>query len=183
MALPASPEPRLYGFEARLGARVIHGEGALAIMPSPAGYAVVLRAGYAALPVRSGSGSPLELATLDYDGGGAAVSGFAQPGALVRLVIDGGMVGATQTNSSGRFAIVAVDPRRGVAPGSHVIRIEESRGLFVERRVDVSAPTIPADRAYWAVRGPSGWMLSWRGPGGGTQTSLVFDPAAGGVAR
>ena len=53
----------------------------------------------------------------------------------------------------------------------------------IERRVEVKAPQIPADGAYSVDRDSNGWALSWRTPGGGLQTSLVFDPAQGGAAR
>ena len=183
VTLPPADTPRLYAFEARVGARVLKGEGALAVLPPPEIAALVLRGGYAALPPGSGAPGRLELIAFDYDGGGAAVVGVAAPGSPVRFLIDGGVVGAAQANSEGRFAMVAVDPRRGVAPGVHTIRVEAKGGQTVERRVEVKASQMAPDRAYVADRDPNGWALSWRTPGGGLQTSLVFDPAQGGVAR
>lgn len=181
--LPAADAPRLYAIQADLPGRSLKGEGALAVLPAPAIPAIVLRAGFAALPSGVGPSGRLEVVAFDYDGGGAAVGGFATPGAPIRLLIDGGMVGATKAGLDGRFAMVAVDPRRGVPPGSHVIRVETGNGQVVERTVEVAQPELPPDRVYAVARGRNGWMLTWRTPGGGLQTSLVFDRAPGGAVR
>ena len=162
---------------------MLKGEGALATLPAPYIPALTLRAGFAALPPASAAAGRVEWVALDYDGGGAAVAGIAPPGTPVRLLIDGGPVGTTRANGQGRFSIVAVDPRRGVAPGAHVIRLETRAGESIERRVEIKAPEVPTDKVYQVARDPSGWAVSWRTPGGGLQTSLVFDPALGGVAR
>lgn len=181
--LPAADAPRLFAIQADLPGRALKGEGALAVLPAPAIPAIVLRAGFAALPSGAVPSERLEVIAFDYDGGGAAVGGFAPAGAPIRLLIDGGVVGATKAGSDGRFAIVAVDPRRGVPPGSHLIRVETGTGQAVERTVEVAQPELPADRVYSVERGRNGWRLTWRTPGGGLQTSLVFDPALGGTVR
>jgi hypothetical protein len=180
--LPPASEPRLFAFDAKTETQTIRAEGALAIMPPPGVPALVLRAGYAAAPSGQTPGGParafLQLVSFDYDGGGAAAGGFAAPDSPVRLSIDGAIVGLSRADAQGRFAVLAIDPRRGVPAGAHTVRIETPQGLAIERRVIVAAPEIPPDKAFAARRTNDGWVLSWRLPGGGAQSSLVFDAAS-----
>jgi len=174
----SSETPHLYAFEAVAGGQTLRGEGALAIMPHPAVGALVLRAGYAAAPASGSESGGLTLSAFDYDPGGVAAAGFAAPGSPVRLSVDGAVAGLSKADSQGRFAILAIDLRSGVADGAHTVRVETPQGLAVERRVQVRTPAVPADRAYAADRVDGGWALTWRLPGGGTQTCLVFDAAS-----
>lgn len=177
LELPASDTPRLYAFEAEVGARTVRGEGALAIMPPPSTPALVLRAGFAATTAGVGAPGRLQLVDIEFNGGGLAAGGFAPPGSPVRLTVDGAVVGVAQASATGHFAILAADPRHGVPNGGHRVRVETPQGLVVERRVDIAPPMLPADRAYTANSVAGGWSLNWRLPGGGGQTSLIFDDA------
>lgn len=175
--LPPSATPRLYAFDAAKGAQTVRSEGALAVMPAPAAPALVLRAGYAALPSGLAANQTLRLTSLDFDGGGAAAGGVAPPHARVRLSMDGAVLGVAEAGADGRFAILAVDPGKGVGSGSHLMRVETQQGLSIERTVQIAQPALPADKPFEAHRVDDGWAVSWRLPGGGAQTSLVFDDA------
>jgi hypothetical protein len=182
--IPAAPAPRLFAFEAATASQTVRGEGAMAVMPDPGVPALILRAGYAAAP----SGKPpsgLQLVSFDCDGGGAAAGGFAPPGSPVRMSIDGAIVGLSKADAQGRFAILAIDPRRGVPAGRHTLRIDTPQSLAIERQIEVKAPDIAPDKAFDASRIDGGWTLSWRLPGGGAQSSMVFDSASAtaGAAR
>ncbi len=184
LTLPASDAPRLYALQAELPGRVVRGEGAIAVLPPPAVPALTLRAGFAGAPAGQGQPGRLRLVTFDFDGGGAAVGGFAPPRARVRLSVDGGTVGVTNADAEGRFAVLAVV--RNVAAGPHRIRVDTPQGLSIEQTVEVADAVLPADQAFAAARAPGGWRISWQLPGGGAQSSLVFEDAvasaAGGAA-
>ncbi len=183
LTLPPADAPRLYAFEAELAGQVLRGEGAVAVLPAPSPVALMLRAGFAAAPTGLGSAGRLQLLTVDYDGGGAAAGGFAPPDSPVRLTVDGGVVGVARADARGHFAILAVDPQRGVAPGRRELRVDTPQGLSVERPVQIAAAQLPPDKVFTAVRDPGGWRISWRIPGGGAQSSLVFDDAVSGAPR
>ncbi len=177
--LPPSEQPRLYAFEAVSGRQSIRGEGALAVMPAPALPALILRAGFATEAIGPVRTDRLQLIALDYDGSGAAVGGFAPMHSRIRLAVDGKVLGEAAVDSQGRFAVLAVDPGHHVAPGPHQVRVYTSQGLAVDRSVTVSDGEIGADQAFTGSRGAGGWRVIWRLPGGGVQTSLIFDDAIG----
>jgi hypothetical protein len=183
LTLPPAEAPRLFAFDAELSGQVLRGEGAVAVLPAPSPVALILRAGFAAAPTGSGPQGRLQLLTVDYDGGGAAAGGFAPPNSPVRLTVDGGVVGVARADAHGHFAILAVDPQRGVAPGRRELRVDTPKGLSVERPVQIAASTLAADKAFAAEREPGGWRISWRIPGGGVQSSLVFDDALSGATK
>ena len=176
LVLPPATAPRLYAIQAELPNRMVRGEGALAVMPSPGPPALTLQAGFAGVPAGQGQPGRLQLTTFDYDGGGAAVGGFAPPLSRVRLTVDGGLVGVTNADAQGRFAVLAVE--RNVAPGPHRIRVETPDGLSLEEPVELAETVLPPDRPFAAAQAPGGWLISWRLPGGGAQSSLVFDNAS-----
>lgn len=181
--LPAADAPRMFAFEAELSGQVLRGEGAVAVLPAPSPIALMLRAGFAAAPTGSGVAGQLQLLSVDYDGGGAAAGGFAPPNSPVRLTVDGGVVGVARADARGHFAILAVDPQRGVAPGRRALRVDTPQGLSVERSVQIAAEAVPADRVFTAEHEAGGWRINWRIPGGGVQSSLVFDDAHSSAPR
>jgi len=180
LTLPPADTPRLYAIEAELQMRVVRGEGAIAVMPAPGPAGLTLRAGFASLPAGHGQPHRLQLITFDFDGGGAAVGGFAPPKSRVRLTVDGGTVGATDADAQGRFAVLAVV--RTVAPGSHEIRVDTPQGLAIDQSVEVAEASLAPDQPFAATRSPGGWRVSWQLPGGGGQSTLVFDNASASAA-
>jgi len=178
LTLPPAEQPRLYAFEAVSGNKTVRSEGALAVMPASAPAALTLRAGFAAEPIGQGANSQLRVLALDYDGGGLAAGGVAPPHTRLRLAVDGVFEGETEADGRGRFALLAVDPNHHISEGVHAVKIYSARGQVVDRSFDLSLGVIPDDRAFIAQRTPIGWAVTWRLPGGGSQTSQVFDDAA-----
>jgi hypothetical protein len=174
--LPAAASPRLYSIQAELPNREVRGEGAIAVMPPPGPLALTLRAGFAGVPAGQGQRGRLELTNVDYDGGGAAGGGFAPPLSRVRLTLDGGVVGLTNADAQGRFAVLATE--RNITPGPHRIRVDTPEGLSLEEPVELNLMNLPPDQPFAAARAPGGWLIGWRIPGGGVQSSLVFDQAS-----
>ena len=174
--LAASPQPRMFAFEGEVSGRVLHGEGAVLVLPAPGPEAVLMRAGYGAVPVGPGGG-PFRIEAIDYDGsGGVAVSGVAPPRAMLRFVLDGAPAGAGQADDKGRFTVLDMNTRTPMGRGDHTVRIE-SQTAAVHGPLTVAAPADLSDRAFAATRELDGWRIDWRIPGGGTQSTLVFDAA------
>ena len=172
--LPASSEPRMFSVAAQAGPATLRGEGALIVLPAPGPPALLARAGFAAVPLSQGSGAT-EIVALDYDsGGGAAIAGLAAPDAEVRLTMDNEPAGIGQADAAGRFAILA--PNRRLSSGTHTLAVEVQSGnasarASVQPPIDLTAP-------FRAARQPGAWRMDWALPGGGVQTTLVFDAAA-----
>jgi hypothetical protein len=176
LILPPASEVRMFAVSAKAGADVLRAEGALIVLPAPATPAVLARAGFGAAALAPSGGAP-QLVALDYDSsGGAAVAGLAAKGAEVRLSLDGDDAGIDQADDLGRFAIVA--PNQRLSAGRHTVAVEASGGVV---RVDTvySAPQ-PLASPFRAVRQSGAWRVDWSLPGGGVQTTVVFDPPAQG---
>jgi hypothetical protein len=176
--LPPAPAPRMFAFEAELAGRVVHAEGAILTLPSPGPVAVMTRAGYGALVIGEGA-APLRIATIDYDGGGgAAVSGVTAARAPVRLVLDDQAVGAGEADEHGRFTVLDLNARKPFSAGSHALRIESqvgSKAAAVQGGMSVSPPALGAAAVFNAERDADAWRINWRIPGGGLQSTVVFD--------
>lgn len=175
--LAPSPSPRMYAFAAEAAGRSIRGEGPVLVLPAPGPPALSPRAGFGAVALGR-AGRPVIVA-FDYDSaGGAAVAGLAPPRASVRLLIDGTQAGSDQADDLGRFAIMA--PGVTVAPGRRTLQVATAAAAD-EVQVMVSAPARPGPAAYLARREEGRWRIDWAVPGGGVQTTLVFDARAGAV--
>lgn len=179
MASPLSP--RLYAFEAETHGRVIKGEGALAVMPAPSPPALVLRPGFPSVPAGPHDPARLQLVSVEMDGGGFAASGFAPPRTRVALSVDGAVLCIALSGADGRFGLIATDPQHAVKAGAHTVRVETPGGLVVERPVVVAAPILAENLFYLASPAPGGWAITWRLPGGGLQSSRVFENAVAGA--
>jgi hypothetical protein len=174
LTLPAATQPQMFAFSAALGDRTLRGEGAVVVTPAPGPPAMLLRAGFGAQSLGTGRDQPTILA-VDYDAsGGAAVAGLARPGAAVALSLDGARAGFGQTDAGGRFAVTATN--RTLAPGVRRVAVETSEGsAAVSIQADAPAPLEGAP--YRAQRVTGAWRIDWAPPGGGVQTSVVFDQA------
>jgi hypothetical protein len=176
--LTPSQEPRMFAFEGQLGARVLHAEGALLVLPYPGPAAVLMRAGYGAMPIEVTRG-PFHIEAIDYDGsGGAAVSGVAAPRSMLRLVLDDKPVGAGQADDQGHFTVLDLSARSPMTRGQHTLRVE-SQTKAVQGPLTVDAPPDLPDSPFRAMRVADGWRVDWRIPGGGVQTTMVFDQPSG----
>jgi hypothetical protein len=177
MQLPPSSAPRMFAFEGETAGRVLHGEGAILVLPPPGPAAVLTRAGYGALVIGPKAG-PLRILTMDYDGGGGgAVSGVTTPHAPVRFMLDDRPAGASQADDKGRFTVMDLSTRAPFGPGAHTIRIE-SQTSAVQGQLVVTPAASLTDTPFQATRETGAWRADWRIPGGGVQTTIVFDAPA-----
>ena len=177
IGLPPAEAPRMFAFEAAVSGRVVHGEGAILVLPSSDMPAALLRAGDGALPIARGDGR-LQIAALDYDdGGGGAVSGFAKPGSSIRFMLDGQPAGGGEADRRGEFSLLDLSVRMPFSMGPHTVRLDQ-RGESVALQITAKPATLGQD-AFHAAREGDAWRIDWRVPGGGTQTTLVFDPPIG----
>ena len=169
--MPPSPQPRLYAVSAALGGRVVHAEGALVTAPGASAPLVVVRAGYAALPL--GPAGRTGIDTADYDPAGfLAVAGGAPPHAALALSVDGAPAAVGQAGADGRYAIVATGRR--LTLGAHVLWVRAPDRTAV-RRIVLDAPA-PLSAPYQAWRTADGWRVEWALNGGGVQTTLILTP-------
>jgi len=171
LELPPAEAPRMFAVSAEASGETLRGEGALIVLPGPAVPALLARSGFGAVALGPAPGK-VQLVALDYDGGGGtAVAGLAQPNTEVRLTLDDAPAGIGQTDAAGRFAILA--PNRRLASGAHSLSVEARSG--VARRDTVVILPQPLTTPFRATRQPGAWRVDWRLPGGGVQTTLVFD--------
>jgi hypothetical protein len=169
--LPQSGLPRLFAISDTSRQGPVHAEGALVTIPHAAVSAVMVRAGYAALPI--GRSSTPEIVSVDYDPGGfAGVSGLAPANSPVRLGIDGLPAGVAQADAQGRFAMLATNRRPGF--GVHELEVATSEGVV--RRTVMLTPPDPLTRPYTASGAPGSWTVEWALNGGGVQTTLLVAP-------
>lgn len=170
--LPVAATPSMFAVSAEAGGETVRAEGALLVLPAPGPPGLLTRAGFAALVLGSAPRAA-GIVALDYDSaGGAAVAGFAPPGVQVRLSLDGQPAGLDQANSKGRFAVMA--PNRRLSNGRRRIEIEAQGAPPASVEAEVSPPA-PLTTPYRAVRQAGAWRVDWTPPGGGVQTTLVFD--------
>ncbi len=164
-------EPRLLSLSEDFGGRPLRARGYLLAVPYPAGEAAMLRPGAATAPLRPLH--RLEISAVDFDAAGAAVvSGGAKPGETVHLLLDGADAGDDRADSKGAFAVSVAEPLR---PGPHLLA-----AVTPEGRSETSfqaGPAAPiAQPPFAAARAGAAWRVDWMTPGGGVQTTLLFDP-------
>jgi hypothetical protein len=170
LTVPAARAPRLYSLSEMSGGRLVRARGYLAILPTPAPEAVMLRPTTAAAPI--GGGPRLSVSAIDFDGSGAAVvSGRSRPGETVRLRLDGKDVGEDRADPAGVFSVALP---QALKPGPHMLTAIVN-GLHASATLVAEPPApIPAG-PYAASRVAGGWRIDWITPGGGVQSTIVFD--------
>lgn len=133
----------------------------IAIAPS-ARIAVELRSGAAARPV----GGRALLASADYDGGALLVAGRAAPREEVQVLLENGAAQTVRADGQGRY-----DARfPAVAPGPRSIRVRTTSQTR-EASLNLAVPSGTLEFA----REPSGPRIDWPTPGGGGQTTWLFE--------
>jgi hypothetical protein len=166
-------EPRMFAISARLADRTgpeLHAEGALLITPGPRPAAVMVRAGYAAMPLYGGSDEGVS--TVDYDPSGMiAVAGFAAPHAQLSLTVDGAAAAVGQADEHGLYALTSANRRLSMGP--HLIAVRSPEGEV--QRTILLEPPIALAAPYIAARSAEGWRVEWALNGGGVQTTLILD--------
>jgi hypothetical protein len=173
VTIPASAQPRLFGLSMSTGGRVVQALGYLFVAP---GAIARLRVGGGAEVLAAGERSLTALA-LDYDAKGAAtLSGFAAPGETVELRADGVERGQAVADQAGRFVLSLAQP---LTAGAHDFELVAPSGAA--RFSAAIGPASPVSGApYAARREGAAWRVDWISPGGGEQTTLIFDAGAGG---
>lgn len=171
----AAGEVRLFGLSMQSEGRTVQSEGYL--MLAPDGDAAQLRAGTGSVRLAATSTAP-RILSVDYDSdGGAVVSGIAAPGAGLGLRVDRIPRGETQADAKGRFSIALAEP---LAFGSHTVDVAGEGGED-QLSIVTTLPNVPGPGPYRGERTAQGWRVDWMTPGGGAQTTLIFDrpgPAA-----
>lgn len=171
LTIPASGQPRLFGLSMSAGGRVVQALGYLFVAP---GAIARLRVGGGAEVLTRGPRSLGALA-LDYDNKGAAtVSGFAPAGETVALRVDGVERNQAVADQTGRFVSNATP----LSVGAHDFELVSPSG-DVRFSTQIGAPTPPAGAPFAAHREGGAWQVDWITPGGGEQTTLVFDAGVG----
>jgi len=173
--VPASPAPRLFGLSMSRGGPLVQAMGYIFVAPD--GRVARLREGGGSEALAPGGHGLMALA-LDTDARhAAALSGLAAPGDTVSLRVDGIERGQAVADKSGRFILSLNEP---LAPGAHAFDLASSSGE-AQFEVTVDAPAHLANGPFASARQGRAWRVDWMMPGGGEQTTLVFDtpgPAA-----
>jgi len=174
IATPASPGVGLFGVAEELVGRDVQGEGYVAVLPAPGPAGALLRAGGGAAVLAEHRPAGLIIAAVDYDGSGAVVvSGLAKPGAPARLFVDGAAAGEARVNDRGRFSISLGSILK---PGDHEVRVD-CADQTSSTKFTLDHPRSISGLPYQGERTPAGWRIDWLTPGGGEQTTLIFDAA------
>jgi hypothetical protein len=169
LAVPLSPEARIFGLSATAGGRTIQAAGYLLL--TPAGEAVLLRAGAGALRVgRVGGRSGVDAIDFDREGG-AVVSGHAPANAPLSIHIDGDQTADGRADGEGRYAIAVPEP---IAPGAHQIDVF---GDAAENSVTIDTrPAAPISSGPFRSAAVAGGLrVDWMTPGGGVQSTLLLE--------
>jgi hypothetical protein len=168
IALPASPDTRIFGLSEKARGRQVQAQGYVVV--GPQGRAALLRAGAGA--VRLDPQKPPALGALDFDHDGAAVvSGTAAPGVLVFVRLDGRQVAEGRSDAAGRYSVALPQP---IPQGDHAIEAA-GQGFSDVAEVEVSpaAPLVAGPMRSQFTKG--GLRVDWMTPGGGTQSTLLLD--------
>ncbi|CAN1529012.1 hypothetical protein MCEMIH16_01337 [Caulobacteraceae bacterium] len=169
---PPAGDLRLYGLAMMVGERSVQAEGFLALAPD--GRLAQLRPGAGALVLSPASRRPVILA-LDFDRDGAAmVSGVGTVNAEIGLRLDRAAAGGSMVDRQGRFSFTLSRP---IGAASHDLEISGEGGEDTVRVSAARAAELPG--LYRAARVAGAWRVDWRTPGGGVQSTLLFDHATG----
>jgi hypothetical protein len=170
LMIPGASELRLYSLSEDAAGNPLRARGYVAAWPAPELGAATLRPGAGAERLDRASG--LAISALDYDASGAAVaSGFTRPDQTVRLSLDGADAGEDHADAAGRFSVSLT---RALTPGRHVLAAVGG-DVRVRTAFEASPPGPLPHPPYAAARQGQAWRIDWMTPGGGLQTTLLFD--------
>ena len=157
------------GFASSLGGPLAQAMGYIFVAPD--GRVARLREGGGTEALAPGGHGLLALA-LDSDARhAAALSGLAAPGDSVSLRVDGVERGQTVADRTGRFTLSLNEP---LEPGAHAFDLTSGSGE-AQFEVSIDAPAALAKGPFASERQGRAWRVDWVMPGGGEQTTLVFD--------
>jgi len=171
--LPIAPAstPRLFSLAADMDGRTVPARGYLALLPG--GEAAMLRPAAGARPMIP-PGAPPRIGAVDFDAAGAGVvSGRARPDRPVRVLLDGQDAGEGRTDRNGWFDVSLSD---NLKPGRHAVAVGTADGRADAAFDGAHAAPIAAPPMN-AARVDGGWRLDWMSPGGGVQSTVLFDQA------
>jgi hypothetical protein len=167
--VPPSATPRLFSLSMSQGGPVLQAMGYIFVAPD--GRVARLRAGggtEALAPGRQG----LTALALDYDiQRDPVLSGLAAPGEALSLRVDGVERGQAVADKTGRFTLSLNKP---LDPGAHAFDLTSASGE-TQLQVGIDAPATLASGPFSSTRQGHAWRIDWLSPGGGEQTTLVFD--------
>ena len=106
----------------------------------------------------------------------AVLSVLPRPNQPVRVFLDGQEAGEGQADARGWFDVSLSEP---LAPTGHSVIVSTPDGRAAQafdatRAAPLAAPPFAAGRKTGA------WRIDWMTPGGGVQTTVLFDPAGAG---
>ena len=166
--LPPSAEARLFALSMSQGGRVSPATGYLFVMPD--GAVARLAAGGGSAMLTPDTATRVSLA-LDYDNRAAAtLSGAGAPGQTVALRVDGVERGQAPADAAGRFVLPLNEP---LTAGAH--DFELANGTAEVRFSAIIAAPAQLHGPFAAAPIKGGWRVDWTTPGGGEQTTLVFE--------
>jgi hypothetical protein len=169
ISVPASPAPRLFSLSMSLGGPLVQAMGYIFVAPD--GRVALLREGGGTEALAPGRRGLMALA-LDSDSRrAAALSGLAAPGEAVSLRVDGVGRGLAEADKTGRFTLSLNGP---LDPGAHAFDLTSSSGE-AQFEVTADAPAALAKGPFASERQGRAWRIDWTMPGGGEQTTLLFD--------
>ena len=176
LAAPVGAAPRLYSLSETVGGRLARAMGYVAVLPAPGPPAALLRPAAAAALPPSLSPTQRGVVAIDYDASGAAMaSGHAAPSETIRLFLDGKDTGEDPADTAGVFN---ASFSKSLAPGPHVLgivgqRLRASASFTAARSARLANPFFDATRMDGA------WRIDWMTPGGGVQSTILFDQHGG----
>ncbi|HEX8233890.1 MAG TPA: Ig-like domain-containing protein [Caulobacteraceae bacterium] len=170
--VPPPADVQLYSIAQDVDGRLVRAVGYLAV--APAGQAAMLRPGAGARVIGAAGASPA-IRAVDYDAGGAAiVSASVAPNQPARLLLDGADAGEARGDAAGRLSVTLPGPVRGAR---HSVTLRTPAGA-ADAAFALAAPVITAPPSA-ATRLENGWRIDWMAPGGGVQSTVLFDRAGG----
>ncbi|HEY5411567.1 MAG TPA: hypothetical protein VIJ94_12665, partial [Caulobacteraceae bacterium] len=174
LTTPASPSPRLYSLSETVGARLVRAIGYIAVLPAPGPAAAMLRP--AAAAVLPPADPQRGIAAIDYDASGAAMaSGRTAGGETIRLFLDGKDAGEDRADASGVFSAAL---SQTLTPAAHLLSVAGER-MHASAVFPAPRTTQVATPPYDSARMDGAWRLDWMTPGGGVQSTVLFDERGG----
>lgn len=169
--LPAAAKVQLLSLSQDVDGRMVRAHGYVVVLPAPGPAAATLRPGSGARPVVKGPAPAISSVEFDKAGAGV-VSGSAGPNEPVRLFLDGQEAGEGRTGQDGRYDITLAD---NLAPTGHSVIVIAPEGRAAQ--AFDATPAAPIATPPFAVERRTGaWRIDWMTPGGGVQSTVLFDP-------
>lgn len=164
----------IYGLSQEVGGRRQQAQGYLAILPNGEPAAAMLRSGAGAVVLARPSAKPV-ITAIDFDGTGAAVvSGWAEPGQPLKVLVDRVSVDEGASGRDGRFFLSLPKP---LGAGMRSVQVVSPTGAG-RVSADVGPPAVFTGVMRAAPHG-SGWRIDWATPTGGMQSTELFALAGG----